>query len=152
MKTTLRLNGIDRAIDVPRQTTLLTALREDLGLTGTRFGCGANQCGACYVLVDGRAVASCMLQVDQVAGEVTTVEGLTRDGALSALQQAFVDEDAMQCGYCTSGMLISATALLRADPRPSDASIRDALAPNLCRCGVYTRAIRAIKRAAEVTS
>ena len=151
MKTTLRVNGVDRDVDVPRTTTLLTALREDLGLTGTRFGCGANQCGACYVLVDGRAVASCMLPVDQVAGEVTTVEGLAREGRLSALQQAFVDEDAMQCGYCTSGMLISATALLRADPRPSNAAIRDALAPNLCRCGVYTRAIRAITRAAGVT-
>jgi aerobic-type carbon monoxide dehydrogenase small subunit (CoxS/CutS family) len=148
VKLTLRVNGETREIDVPRRTTLLTALRDELGLTGARYGCGANQCGACYVLVDGRAVASCVLGIEQVTGDVTTVEGLARGDALSPLQQAFVDEDAMQCGYCTSGMLISAAALLRADPRPSDAAIRDALAPNLCRCGVYTRAIRAIKRAA----
>jgi nicotinate dehydrogenase subunit A len=149
VKVTLRVNGEEREIDVPRRTTLLAALRDELGLTGARYGCGVNQCGACYVLVDDRAVASCVLSVEQVAGEVTTVEGLARGEALSSLQQAFVDEDAMQCGYCTSGMLISATALLRADSRPSDAAVRDALAPNLCRCGVYTRAIRAIKRAAE---
>ena len=150
MRTTLRVNGVAREIDVPRRTTLLTALRDDLGLTATRYGCGAAQCGACYVLVNGRAVASCLLPVEQASGvEITTVEGLARDGELSPLQEAFVEEDAMQCGYCTSGMLISATALLRADPRPTDAAIRDALAPNLCRCGVYTRAIRAIKRAAE---
>ena len=153
MKITLRVNGADREIDVPRRTTLLTALRDDLGLTGTRYGCGAGQCGACSVLANGRAVASCLLPVEQAAAlEITTVEGLASDGELTPLQRAFVDEDAMQCGYCTSGMLISATALLRADPRPSDAAIRDSLATNLCRCGVYTRAIRAIKRAADAES
>ncbi|HKW77510.1 MAG TPA: (2Fe-2S)-binding protein, partial [Candidatus Limnocylindria bacterium] len=121
MKTTLRVNGADREVDVPRRTTLLSALRDDLGLTGTRFGCGAGQCGACFVLVDGRAVASCLLSVEQAAGaEITTVEGLASDGELTPLQRAFVERDAMQCGYCTSGMLISATALLRSDPRPSD--------------------------------
>ena len=149
MKTTLRVNGADREVDVPRRTTLLSALRDDLGLTGTRFGCGAGQCGACFVLVDGRAVASCLLSVEQAAGsEITTVEGLAEDGELTPLQRAFVERDAMQCGYCTSGMLISATALLRSDPRPSDAAIRDALASNLCRCGVYVRAIAAVKQAA----
>ena len=153
MKLTLRVNGTDRDIDVPRRTTLLTALRDDLGVTGARYGCGAGQCGACYVLANGRAVASCLLPVEQAAAlEITTVEGLATDGNLTSLQRAFVAEDAMQCGYCTSGMLISATALLRADPRPSDAAIRDALATNLCRCGVYTRAIRAIKRAADAAS
>jgi nicotinate dehydrogenase subunit A len=109
------------------------------------------QCGACYVLANGRAVASCLLAVDQAAGlDIVTVEGLAKDDALSPLQDAFVNEDAMQCGYCTSGMLISATALLARDPQPTDAAIRDALASNLCRCGVYVRAIRAVKRAAQV--
>ena len=149
MKLTLRVNGADREIDVPRRTTLLTALRDDLGLTATRFGCGSGQCGACFVLANGRAIASCLMPVEQAAAlEITTVEGLALDGELSPVQQAFVDEDAMQCGYCTSGMLISATALLRSDSRPTDAAIRDALATNLCRCGVYARAIRAVKRAA----
>src|SRR5436190_3869478 len=153
VKTMLRANGAAHEIDVPRRTTLLTALREDLGLTGTRFGCGAGQCGACFVLVDGRAVASCLMTVDQATGsEVTTIEGLAAGDALTPLQQAFMETDAMQCGYCTSGMLISATALLANDPRPSDAAIRDALAPNLCRCGVYVRAIHAVKRAAGTAS
>ena len=134
---------------MPRRATLLAVLREDLGLTGTRFGCGAGQCGACYVIADGRAVASCLMTVDQASGvEITTVEGLAKDGKLTPVQEAFVAEDAMQCGYCTSGMLISATALLSRDPRPSEAAIRDALSTNLCRCGVYVRAIRAEKRAA----
>ena len=150
MKTTLRVNGMAREIDVPRRTTLLSALRDDLGLTGTRYGCGVAQCGACYVLVNGRAVASCVMTVEQVAdGEITTIEGLAKDGVLSPVQQAFIDKDAMQCGYCTSGMLISATALLAADPHPSDEVIRDALAGHLCRCGVYVRAIDAVKAAAR---
>jgi aerobic-type carbon monoxide dehydrogenase small subunit (CoxS/CutS family) len=144
------VNGTVREIDVPRRTTLLTALRDDLGLTGTRYGCGAAQCGACFVLVGGRAVASCVMTVEQVAdAEITTVEGLAEDGALTPVQQAFIDKDAMQCGYCTSGMLISATALLAADPHPSDEAIRDALAGHLCRCGVYVRAIDAVKAAAR---
>ncbi len=147
------MNGADRDVDVPRRATLLSVLRDDLGLTGTRFGCGAGQCGACYVIADGRAVASCLMTVDQAAGaDITTVEGLASDGTLSPVQEAFVAEDAMQCGYCTSGMIISATALLARDPKPSDDAIRDALAPNLCRCGVYVRAIRAVKRAAGVAS
>ena len=149
VKTTLQVNGARHDIDVPPRTTLLAALREDLGLTGTRFGCGSGQCGACFVLVGGRAVASCLMTVEQASNaDVTTVEGLASGETLSALQQAFVETDAMQCGYCTSGMLISATALLANDPRPSDAAIRDALATNLCRCGIYVRAIDAVKRAA----
>ena len=153
MKTTLRVNGTSHEIDVPPRTTLLTALRDDLGLTGTRFGCGSGQCGACFVLVGGRAVASCLMTADQASGaEITTVEGLASGDVLTPLQQAFIEKDAMQCGYCTSGMLISATALLANDPRPSDAAIRDALAPNLCRCGVYARAIDAVKRAAGAAS
>ena len=149
MKLTLRVNGEERELDLSRRTTLLTALRDDLGLTGTRYGCGAGQCGACYVLIDGRAVASCLLPAEQAAGsEITTVEGLADGDRLDPVQQAFVDEDAMQCGYCTSGMIVSAVALLRSDPAPSEAAIRDALAGNLCRCGVYVRAIRAVKRTA----
>jgi aerobic-type carbon monoxide dehydrogenase small subunit (CoxS/CutS family) len=150
VKSTLRVNGKSREIDVPRRTTLLSALRDDLSLTGTRYGCGVAQCGACYVLVNGRAVASCVMTVEQVAdAEITTIEGLAKDGVLSPVQQAFIDKDAMQCGYCTSGMLISATALLAADPHPSDEVIRDALAGHLCRCGVYVRAIDAVRAAAR---
>jgi nicotinate dehydrogenase subunit A len=153
VRLALRVNGATRDVDVPRRATLLSVLRDDLGLTGAKFGCGQGQCGACYVIADGRAVASCLLTVDQAAGmEITTVEGLAHGDRLHPVQEAFMVEDAMQCGYCTSGMVISAAALLARDPRPSDAAIRDALAPNLCRCGVYVRAIRATKRAAGVAS
>src|SRR5437868_1278737 len=149
MKLSLNVNGAMRDIDAPRNTTLLVALREDLGLMGTRYGCGAGQCGACFVLVDGRAVASCLMPVEQAASaHVTTIEGLADGERLHPLQEAFIAEDAMQCGYCTSGMIVTAAALLARDPKPSDAAIRDALATNLCRCGVYVRAIRAVKRAA----
>ena len=149
MRATLRINGVKRDIDVPSRTTLLSALRDELGLTGTRFGCGFGQCGACFVLVDGRAVASCLMTVEAAGdAEITTIEGLASGDSLTALQEAFIVKDAMQCGYCTSGMLISATALLANDPRPSDDAIRDALAVHLCRCGVYVRAIDAVKRAA----
>ena len=135
-------------MDVVPTVPLLWVLRDDLNLTGTRYGCGRGQCGACYVIADGRAVASCLMTVEQAArSEITTVEGLARGDELSRVQRAFVEEDAMQCGYCTSGMLISATALLEHDPEPDEDSIREALAGNLCRCGVYGRAIRAIQRA-----
>ena len=148
MKLALSVNGERREVDVPSNTTLLSLLRDDLDLTGTRYGCGRGQCGACYVIADGRAVASCLVTADQAARmEITTVEGLAEGTRLHPLQQAFIDEDAMQCGYCTSGMIISAAALLRRDPEPDEISIRDALAGNLCRCGVYGRAIRAIQRA-----
>ena len=149
----LTINGEQREVDVPRRTPLLSVLRDDLGLTGTRFGCGMGQCGACFVLAGGRAVASCLLPIEQAAdAEITTVEGLARDDALHPVQRAFVELDAMQCGYCTSGMIVSAAALLARDPQPSDTAIRDALATNLCRCGVYVRAIAAVKRAAEAAS
>ena len=148
MKLSLSVNGTSREIDVPRRTTLLTALRDDLGLSGTRYGCGAGQCGACFVMVDGRAVASCLMPAEQAAGsEITTIEGLAQGDRLHPLQEAFIAEDAMQCGYCTSGMIISSAALLRREPKPTDAAIRDALSANLCRCGVYVRAVRAVKRA-----
>jgi aerobic-type carbon monoxide dehydrogenase small subunit (CoxS/CutS family) len=152
VKLALAVNGERREVDVPPSTSLLTVLRDDLGLTGTRYGCGRGQCGACYVLADDRAVASCLLTADQAARmEITTVEGLADEDKLTPVQQAFVDEDAMQCGYCTSGMIISATALLARDPDPDDISIRDALAGNLCRCGVYGRAIRAVQKAASAS-
>jgi len=149
LKLALTVNGERRDVDVPPSTSLLSVLRDDLGLTGTRYGCGRGQCGACYVLADDRAVASCLLTADQAARmKITTVEGLADGAKLHPVQQAFVDGDALQCGYCTSGMVISAVALLAHDPEPDETSIRDALAGNLCRCGVYGRAIRAIGRVA----
>ena len=150
MKLELSVNGERREVDVPPNTTLLSVLRDDLNLTGTRYGCGRGQCGSCYVIADSRAVASCLLTADQAARmEITTVEGLAGGATLHPVQQAFIDEDAMQCGYCTSGMVISAAALLGRDPNPDETSIRDALAGNLCRCGVYGRAIRAVLKAAS---
>ena len=149
MKFTLNVNGTAREIDVPRRTTLLSALRDDLGLTATRYGCGAGQCGACFVLADGRATPSCLMTVDQAQSlSIVTVEGLGNGGEPHRVQRAFAEADAMQCGYCTSGMLISAAALLEREPHPSEEEVRDALAPNLCRCGVYRRAIDAVQRAA----
>ena len=153
MKLALTVNGERHEVDVPPNTTLLSVLRDDLDLTGTRYGCGRGQCGACYVIADNRAVASCLITADQAARmEITTIEGLAEGNRLHPVQQAFVDLDAMQCGYCTSGMVISAAALLASDPSPDETSIRDALAGNLCRCGVYGRAIRAVQRASATTS
>lgn len=153
MRFTLTVNGAQHEVDVPRRTTLLTVLRDDLGLTGTRYGCGTGQCGACFVLAAGRAISSCLTTVEQASAlEIVTVEGLARGDELHPVQAAFADEDAMQCGYCTSGMIVSAAALLARAPKPSESEIRDALAPNLCRCGVYGRAIRAVQRAAGAAS
>jgi nicotinate dehydrogenase subunit A len=150
MRFRLKVNGQAREADVPLGTTLLGVLRDDLGLTAARFGCGHGACGACYVLVEGRAVPACMTNVEEAAGKnITTVEGLAQGGELHPVQRAFVEEDAMQCGYCISGMLISSAALLAETPHPSDAQIRQALAPHLCRCGVYLRAMRAVRRAAQ---
>src|SRR6266850_5631810 len=148
MRLVLTVNGTKREIDAPPAASLLSVLRDDLGLTGTRFGCGTGQCGSCFVIADGRAVASCLMPARQAAErEITTIEGLAHGDTLHPVQEAFIAEDAMQCGYCTSGMVISAAALLARDSAPDDAAIRDALAGNLCRCGVYGRAIRAVKRA-----
>lgn len=147
------LNGSVRELDVPAGTTLLGALRDDLGLTGARFGCGHGVCGACFVLLDGDAVAACKLTVEDVAGRaVATIESLAQNGELHPVQRAFLEEDAMQCGYCMSGMIVSSVALLRRNPHPSDDEIRTALSPHLCRCGVYMRAVRAVRRAAELAS
>ena len=148
MRFRLNVNGSVHQVDVLPGTPLLRILRDDFNLTGSRYGCGHGVCGACFVLADGRAVAACMLTVEEAAGKaITTVEGLARGETLHPVQRAFVEEDAMQCGYCTGGMLISAAALLARTPRPTDDEIREALAPNLCRCGIYLRALRAVKRA-----
>lgn len=147
-----RLN-VNRRIfeaEVPAGTPLLNVLREDLGLTGTRFGCGQGICGACYVLADGQPVPSCMISVEEAAQKsIVTVEGLSSGPDLHPVQRAFVEEDAMQCGYCISGVLISAAALLERTAHPSEPQIREALAPHLCRCGTYVRIIRAVQKAAS---
>ena len=149
-KLTLKVNGMNREVeaddpDIP----LLYVLRNDLGLTGTHFGCGLAQCGACTVLVDGRAVRSCLAPAQSVVGqEVVTIEGLGSPERPDPLQAAFIAEQAAQCGYCTAGMVMSARALLAQTPRPSEQQVRDALAGNLCRCGSHARVIRAVLRAA----
>jgi nicotinate dehydrogenase subunit A len=146
----LRVNGVDRVVEADPEAPLLSALRGPLGLMGTRFGCGLNQCGACNVLVEGRAVASCDLPLSAAAGkEVLTVEGLGSPQQPHPLQSAFIAEQAMQCGYCISGVLISAAALLRRNPDPSEAEVRAALDRNLCRCGAHIRMVRAVLRAAK---
>ena len=147
---TLTVNGTPRTVSCEPDAPLLGVLRNELGLAGPRFGCGAGLCGACFVLIDGRARASCDLPVSAVAGaEITTVEGLGGQDRLHPLQQAFLDEQAAQCGYCTSGMIISAAALLRDNPGPSAQQVREALEPNLCRCGAHGRIVRAVLRAAD---
>jgi nicotinate dehydrogenase subunit A len=149
MRLVLTVNGTTREVDAPPNASLLSVLRDDLGLTGTRFGCGSGQCGACFVIAEGRAVASCLMPARQAADrDITTIEGLAKGETLHPVQAAFIAEDAMQCGYCTSGMIVSAAALLARDAAPDETAIRDALAGNLCRCGVYGRAIRAVRRAA----
>ena len=146
----LRVNGVERSIETAPETSLLSVLRGTLGLTATHFGCGANQCGACNVLLDGQAVASCDTPLWAAAGkEVTTVEGLGTPERPHPLQQAFIAEQAMQCGYCISGILISAAALLQRNPDPSEADVRGALDRNLCRCGAHNRIVRAVLRAAR---
>ena len=133
-----------------RDRNLLSYLRHDLGLTGTKRGCGEGLCGACTVLVDGQALRACQTTVGEVAGgSLTTIEGLARDGALHPVQQAFVDETAMQCGYCTPGFIMAAVALLSRERNPGGDQIREALAENMCRCGTYQRIQRAIERAAR---
>ncbi len=148
---TLSINGVKEYVEVPSNLTLLQLLREKLALTGTKNGCEAGECGACTVLVDGEPVNSCMMLALEADGaEVLTVEGLAQDGRLDALQQAFVDEGGVQCGFCTPGMLISARALLERNPDPSEDEIRVALVGNLCRCTGYTRIVRAVQKAARV--
>jgi len=147
---TFLVNGVERTVVADAQASLLDVLRNSLGLKGTRMGCAAGQCGACFVLIGAQAVAACQTPLWSVHGRsVTTVEGLGRPEAPHRLQQAFLDEQAAQCGYCTSGMLVSAAALLARSPQPTEAEVRQALDRNLCRCGVYNRAVRAVLRAAK---
>jgi len=151
-KVSLAVNAKNYTVDADPQTSLLTVLREHLDLTGSKYGCGEGQCGACTVLIDGKAQRSCITRVNSVAGkQITTIEGLAREDHLHPVQQAFLDEGAMQCAYCTSGMIMSAVALLKKTPSPSEAQIVDFMDGNLCRCGTYSRIIRAIHRAAKTT-
>jgi nicotinate dehydrogenase subunit A len=147
---TVNVNGKPRQVDAEPDTPLLYVLRDDLGLHGPKFGCGLAQCGACTVLLDGKAVRSCVVPVSKVgAAKVVTLEGLGTPDKPSPVQQAFVEEQAAQCGYCINGMVMQATAFLNARPTaPSDADIRRALQDNLCRCGTHQRIIAAVKRAA----
>lgn len=143
----LRVNGTTHEVDVEPSTPLLYVLRNDLDLRGPRFGCGLAQCGACTVLVDGVAVRSCVTPAAQVRGEITTLEGLAKDGKLDPLQEAWIAEQVPQCGYCQNGQLLTAKALLMRNPAPTDAEIRGAMEGVLCRCMTYYRIQAAIKRA-----
>ena len=145
------VNGDARSVEVPATTTLLEVLRNDLGLMGTRYGCGLEQCGACMVLLDGQPVYACTREAGTVAGRsVTTIEGLGSVDKPHPLQRAFLDEQAGQCGYCLSGILMSAKALLDRNPAPSRAQIAEALDGNICRCGSHNRILRAVEKAAAV--
>jgi nicotinate dehydrogenase subunit A len=146
----LNVNGRVERIEADPDTPLLYVLREDLRLNAAKFGCGLAQCGACTVLVDGAAVLACVVPIQVLSGRrITTLEGLGGAGHPSPLQQAFIDEQAAQCGYCIAGMIMRAQALLLTDPAPSDEVIRAWLEPNLCRCGTHLRILRAVRRAAE---
>ena len=149
----LNVNGKRRTVDVDASVSLLSVLRDDLDLTGTKNGCGEGRCGACTVLLDGQMTRSCVTQVGRAAGkQITTIEGLEKDGKLHPLQEAFIKADAMQCAFCTSGMIMAATALLSKNPRPSRDEIVSGMNRNLCRCGVYQRIIEAIQMASSQTA
>jgi len=148
MAQTLTVNGAIHSIDLPDDVPLLWVLRDEIGLTGTKFGCGVAACGACTVHIDGEAVRSCQVALSDVWGDVTTIEGLGGPDALAIVQQAWVEEQVAQCGYCQSGQIMQAAALLAEIPDPSDAEINDAMQGNLCRCGTYPRIRAAIKSAA----
>jgi len=146
----LTINGKSYNVETEPQTSLLTVLREHLDLTGTKYGCGEGQCGACTVLIDGKAQRSCLTRVGVVSQkQITTIEGLAAGDHLHPVQQAFLDAGAMQCAYCTSGMIMSAVALLQKNPRPQEKEIIDFMDGNICRCGTYPRIIEAIRRAAH---
>jgi aerobic-type carbon monoxide dehydrogenase small subunit (CoxS/CutS family) len=145
-----KLNEKPVQVDVPANAPLLSVLTNDLGVAGAKFGCGRSQCGACAVLIDGDPVRSCATPVSAAAGRsVTTLEGLRENGKPSRLQQAFIDEQAAQCGYCASGMIIQAQSLLDRNPQPTESDVRTALNGNLCRCGSHNRIVRAVLRAAK---
>jgi aerobic-type carbon monoxide dehydrogenase small subunit (CoxS/CutS family) len=149
--TYLQVNGTRRRIDADAARSLLSVLRDDLELTGSKYGCGEGQCGACTVMIGGQATRSCITPVGAAAGQpITTIEGLEQNGKLHPLQTAFLEADAMQCGYCTPGMIMAAASLLKKNPRPDPQEIARAMEGNLCRCGAYLRILAAIQRAAKL--
>jgi aerobic-type carbon monoxide dehydrogenase small subunit (CoxS/CutS family) len=148
----LKVNGKTHALDIDTSTPLLYILRNDIGLEGPRFGCGLGQCGACTVIIDGKAVRSCITPTSTVKSEITTLEGLAKDGKLHPLQQAWIDEQVPQCGFCQSGQIMTAKVLLDQKPNPTDAEIREFMNRTLCRCMTYYRIQAAIKRAARATA
>ena len=153
MATTIKVNGQSHTVDVDDDTPLLWVLRDVLGMTGTKFGCGLALCGACTVHVDGQQVRSCITTIDSVGGsEITTIEAVGRTPAGQAIQKAWLDLEVPQCGYCQSGQIMSASALLAGNPRPTDADIDGAMAGNICRCGTYVRIREGIKQAAAGNS
>jgi len=146
----LRVNGSTHRVDVAPERTLLSVLRDELDLTGTKYGCGEGQCGACTVLVNGKPARSCLLPVASAEGkDIATIEGLATDGRLHPLQEAFIELDAMQCGYCTPGLIMASVALLADNPDPSEEAITKALEGHICRCGVYQRIVAAVRQAAQ---
>lgn len=150
MNYQLNVNGVVRTADADSDTPLLYVLRDNLGLQGPKYGCGLGQCGACTVLINGEAVRSCVTPIGSVkSSNVVTLEGLGTPEQPHPVQQAFIDEQAVQCGYCINGMVMTSVVLLRKNPRPSEAQIRTALGNNLCRCGTHTRIVKAVQRAAE---
>jgi nicotinate dehydrogenase subunit A len=150
MAINLKVNGVPRSVTAEPDTPLLYVLRNDFELNGAKYGCGLSQCGACTVLIDGQAVRSCVTPISALEkSEITTIEGLGSIDKPHVLQQAFIEEQAAQCGYCTNGMIMSAKELLDRNPRPSEPDVRAALTSNLCRCGTHNRIIRAVLRAAQ---
>ena len=146
----LTVNGASRSVEAPPEESLLSVLRNRLGLTGTKYGCGEGQCGACTVLLDGRPARSCRTQVSEAAGKkITTIEGLARNGRLHPVQAAFLEAEAFQCGFCTPGMIVSAVGLLDSNPNPGEEDIAGHLTGNICRCGTYPRILAAVKQAAR---
>ena len=151
MAFTLQVNGTSKTVDVEADTPLLWVLRDSLNMVGTKYGCGIGACGACTVHMDGRAIRSCQTTVARATGNITTIEGLAQGGKLTKVQQAWIDLDVAQCGYCQGGQILAATALLAQTPNPTDAQIDTAMSGNLCRCATYTRIRAAIHRAAGGT-
>lgn len=150
LKTRIQVNGTDHTLTADPQKSLLDALREDLELTGAKYGCGEGQCGACTVLINGQPTRSCITPLVAVEGKpIVTIEGLEKNGQLHPVQQAFIDADAMQCGYCTPGMILSAVAFLNRNPEPNETEIARGLQGNICRCGTYPRIVEAVGKAAK---
>lgn len=149
-KLQIQVNGVQREVATEPERSVLHVLREDLNLTGTRFGCGEASCGACTVLLNGEPTRSCITSVGSVGRKsIQTIEGLAQGEKLHPVQEAFLKEDALQCGYCTSGMILASVALLKKNPRPDEAAIVGALQGNICRCGTYRRILRAVQRASQ---